>query len=84
MIGDIVGPDMLVVAVIFLVGLVVPVWAIVDAASRPSQAFRLAGSSKTMWISLIVVFWLITGLIGVILACVYLASIRPRVKSISG
>ena len=37
-----------------------------------------------MWISLIVVFWLITGLIGVILACVYLASIRPRVKSISG
>jgi hypothetical protein len=82
-IGDIVGPDMFVVAIIFLVGLVIPVWAIVDAASRPSQAFRVAGSSKAMWISLIVVFWLITGLIGFILACVYLASIRPRVRAIS-
>ncbi len=83
MIGDIIGPDMFVVAIVFLVGVVVPLWAIVDAASRPSGAFRAAGSSKAMWISLIAVFWLITGVIGFILACVYLASIRPRVKAIS-
>ncbi len=84
MIADIFGPDLLVVAIVFVAGFVVPLWAVIDAASRPSGAFAAAGSSKALWISLIVVFWLITGLIGLILACVYLASIRPRVKAITG
>ena len=83
MIADIFGPDIFVVTIIFVVGLVIPIWAIADAASRPSGAFAAAGSSKAMWISLIAVFWLITGVIGFILACVYLASIRPRVKAVS-
>lgn len=84
MLGDVFGPDLFVVLVVVLVGLVIPVWAIVDAASRPSAAFAAAGSSKAMWITLIVVFWLVTGLIGFVLACVYLASIRPRVRTVSG
>jgi hypothetical protein len=82
-IGDVFGPDLLVVAIIGLVGFVIPIWAIVDAASRPSGAFSAAGSSKAMWISLIVVFWLITGIVGLILSVVYLASIRPRVRAIT-
>jgi hypothetical protein len=82
-IGEVFGPDLFLVAVIGLVGLVIPVWAIVDAASRPSEAFRAAGSSKAMWISLIVVFWLITGIVGLILAVIYLASIRPKVRAIA-
>lgn len=86
MIGDIFGPDLLIVGLLGLVGLigfVIPIWAVVDAASRPSGAFSAAGSSKAMWISLIVVFWLITGIIGLILAVVYLASIRPRVSAVT-
>jgi len=86
MLADIVGPDIFVVLfglALGLVTLVVPIWAIVDAASRPSGAFAAAGSSKAMWITLIAVFWILTGLIGLILACVYLASIRPRVAAIS-
>jgi hypothetical protein len=82
--GDIFGPDLLIVFLVFLVGLVVPIWAIVDAASRPSAAFTAAGSSKALWITLIAVFWLLTGVVGLILACVYLASIRPRVRAIGG
>ncbi len=82
MIGDILGPDLFIV-VIVAAGLLVPIWAIGDAAARPSRAFVAAGSSKAMWITLIVVFWLVTGIIGFVLACVYLASIRPRVKAIS-
>jgi uncharacterized protein DUF2516 len=84
LVGDIFGPDLFVVFVVAVVGLLVPVWAIVDAASRPAGAFTAAGSSKAMWITLIVVFWLVTGLVGFVLACVYLASIRPRVKASSG
>lgn len=84
MIGDIFGPDMFIVLIVAVAGLLVPIWAIADAASRPTGAFVAAGSSKALWITLIVVFWLVTGVVGFVLACVYLASIRPRVKAISG
>ena len=83
MIGDIFGPDIFVVLIVAVAGLLVPIWAIADAASWPSGAFVAAGSSKALWITLIVVFWLVTGVIGFVLACVYLASIRPRVKAVS-
>jgi Flp pilus assembly protein protease CpaA len=36
-----------------------------------------------MWVALILVFWLLTGLIGVVLAVVYLAAIRPRVRAVT-
>ena len=84
MIGDIFGPDMFIVLIVAVAGLLVPIWAIADAASRPTGAFVAAGSSKALWITLIVVFWLVTGVVGFVLACVYLASVRPRVKAISG
>jgi Na+-driven multidrug efflux pump len=83
-IADIYGPDLLIVLLVLIVAiaaLAVPLWAIIDAASRPSGAFQAAGSSKGMWISLIAVFWLFTGIVGVILAIVYLASIRPSVRA---
>ena len=83
MLGDVFGPDLVVVFVVLVVGLVIPVWAIVDAASRPSGAFAAAGSSKPMWIILMVIGWLVTGVIGVVLAIVYLATIRPRVRAIT-
>ena len=83
MLGEVFGLDLVLVLLVLIVGLVVPVWAIVDAASRPSGAFSAAGSSKTMWIVLIVVGWLVTGLIGIILALVYLVSIRPRVRAVA-
>jgi hypothetical protein len=67
---------------IFAVWLVIPVWAIVDATSRPAGALAAAGSSKPMWIVLIVIGWFATGLIGNVLAVVYLASIRPRVRAV--
>jgi len=83
MAGAIIGVDGIIVFVIALVGLVVPLWAVVDAISRPSPAFKAAGSSKGMWVALILVFWLLTGLIGVVLAVVYLAAIRPRVRAVT-
>lgn len=67
-----------------LASLGISIWAIVDAAQRPSGAFAAAGSNKAMWIALIAVGWFLTGVVGLILACVYLGSIRPRVRSITG
>ena len=83
MIGAIFGVDAIML-LFGLAGLVIPLWAIVDAASRPSGAFMAAGSSKSLWVSLILITWLLTGIIGFVLAVVYLASIRPRVRSAIG
>lgn len=54
--GAIFGPDLFVVLVL-LCAVVVPIWAVVDAASRPAVAFYGAGSNKTAWIIVIVVSW---------------------------
>ncbi len=83
MLGAVVGLDMIFV-LIALGGLVVTVWAIADAVSRPSAAFSAARSSKALWITLIVLFYLLTGIVGTVLAIVYLAAIRPRVKAVTG
>jgi hypothetical protein len=82
MIGVIFGVDGLIVLVVALVTVVIPIWALIDSISRPGGAFAAAGSSKGLWIALIVVFWLFTGIVGVILSVVYLASIRPRVRAV--
>ena len=78
MTGEIFGLSGLIIILVFLV---LPIWALVDAISRPAGAFKAAGSSKGMWIALIVVFSLLTGIVGVVLSIVYLASIRPRVRA---
>ncbi len=78
MIGEIFGLDGL---IIFVVVLVIPIWALVDAGSRPSGAFKAAGSSKGLWIALIALLTLFTGIIGMVIAIAYLVAIRPRVKA---
>ena len=75
------GADGLLIVAIGLVVSVISIWALVDSIARPSAAFTAAGSSKGMWIALIALFWLFTGIVGVILAIVYLVSIRPRVRA---
>jgi hypothetical protein len=81
-VGTTFGLDGLLIVAVTIVSIGIPIWAIVDAATKPSAAFRAAGSSKAMWIALIVVFSLFTGIIGLILAIVYLSWIRPRVRAV--
>ena len=76
---------MLVVIVsLVIVFLGVSIWAIIDAALRPSEAFVAVRESKAMWLALIVIFSLSLFIVGFILALVYLLSIRPKVKNWSG
>jgi uncharacterized protein involved in exopolysaccharide biosynthesis len=81
-VGATFGLDGLLILVVTIVSVGIPLWAIIDAATKPSVAFRAAGSSKVMWIALIVVFSFFTGIIGLILAIVYLSWIRPRVQAV--
>ncbi len=85
MVGEIFGLDGLIILflILILVTLVLPIWAVVEAASRPYGAFTAAGSSKVLWIVLIIVFWLLTWIVGIVLSVVYLAAIRPRVRVVT-
>ena len=82
MTGVVFGLDGIFILLIAILMLVIPIWALVDSISRPSGAFSAAGSSKGMWVALIAVTWLLTGIIGTVLSVVYLASIRPRVRAV--
>ncbi len=68
------------IAVAALLGLSVTLWAIIDAASTPSSTFREAGSSKTFWITVISILYLLTVYPGIISAIIYLTIIRVRLR----
>ena len=72
------GADLLIVLVVLLCGLVVPIWAVVDAAQRPAGAFYGAGSNKTAWIAVIAVAWFFG--LGFFLGGFYLLFTRPKVR----
>jgi hypothetical protein len=68
-------------ALLGLASLGLVIWAVVDAASRPDWAWLQSGQSKGLWIALPIVLLLFCGIVGAILAVVYLASIRPQVMA---
>jgi Protein of unknown function (DUF2516) len=71
-----------IVAFFLLLGAIaIAVWAIVDAVRRPRQAFSLAGSSKGLWVTLLVVFAVLAFFVSTALGVVYLVRIRPRVAA---
>ena len=76
--ADVFGPDLLIVLVILACAVAVPIWAIVDVASRPKVAFYGAGSNKTAWIVVIVIAWLFG--FGFFLGGFYLLFTRPKVR----
>ena len=64
----------------FVVGPIVSIVAIVDAAQRPAWAYQQAGFDKVLWVTLaatgIVLSWL-----GVIAAVAYLTGVRGKVST---
>lgn len=76
MLADVVGPDLMVVV---LIGIALPLWAIIDALSRPAVAFYAAGSNKTAWVLVLLVATFVLG-IGLFLAAFYLISVRRKVR----
>jgi RsiW-degrading membrane proteinase PrsW (M82 family) len=77
-----VGPDLLIALLILFLGVGVPVWALVDAASRPPVAFYGAGSNKTAWIAVIVVAFFLG--VGLLLGGFYLCFTRPKLRQQMG
>jgi hypothetical protein len=74
------GPIELAVVAFLLACLVLPIWAIVDAVVRTESAWAAAGQNKTLWVVLLVVCTFVVAPLGLVLAIVYLASIRPKLR----
>ena len=75
------GPAEMIILVGILVLLVLPVWAIVDALQATEAQWEAIGQQRTLWLVLIAAGTLCGGLIGTILAIVYLATVRPKLRT---
>lgn len=63
-----------------VVGIGIPLWAIIDAARRTDTSFQQIGSGKTRWIVILVVLSVFFNIGGVIASVVYLTTTRPRLQ----
>jgi hypothetical protein len=66
----------LLVLIMLFVAVGLPLFCIIDAATRSSEDFVKTDSNKTLWVVLPFVF-------GILAAIVYLAVIRPKLMAVS-
>ena len=76
MLATVFGPA---IPIVVLMGFAIPLWSIIDALSRPAAAFYGAGSNKTAWVIVLLVFTFVLG-IGLFLAAFYLVTVRRKVQ----
>jgi hypothetical protein len=71
--GGLGAPEILIILLlIFMLALsALPIWGIVDAASRPDAVWAATDQNKILWIVLQVVLWTLG-------AIIYFAAIRPK------
>ena len=67
----------LVILIVLLAGFGLWVWGIVDAAKRSNEAYAKAGSNKTLWIVLMVLF-------GDLAVLIYAFAVRPKLVAAEG
>jgi len=72
------GPDVLVVVLVLAAWILIPLWAIVDALSRPAVAFFAAGSNRAAGV-LVLLAATVFG-VGFVLGGFYLLSVRRKVR----
>ena len=84
-------PSNLLLLVLGIGALGLKIWALVDAATRPAQAFEAAGKlTKVIWIAILAAAVLLGGtsvlslfgLLGLVAAIVYLVDVRPAVSEL--
>ncbi len=86
---DLFGASSLLLLSLGLGALAVKVWALVDAISRPAEAYVAAGKlTKVAWIVILALSVVLGGrnvlglfgLLGLVAAIVYLVDVRPAVR----
>jgi hypothetical protein len=76
MLAEVAGVDGVIV-LLGLISLVVVIWAIVDVARQPA----ISPTGKAGWIIGMVLGTFLFGIVGLVVAVIYLAAMRPRLRS---
>jgi hypothetical protein len=64
---------------LYLVSFVVVIWAVADIARQPQ--WKMSTGRKVAWILPCVLGWLLFGVVGAVVAAIYLGAVRPRLNS---
>jgi hypothetical protein len=72
------GPDVFIAALAMGCLYLLPLWAIIDALSRPALAFYGAGSNRIAWVVVLVVATVLG--LGWLFGGYYLLSVRRKVR----
>ena len=75
--GAAIGGLAFLIVLFVLAGFGLWVWGIVDAAKRSNEAYTKAGSNKTLWIVLMVLF-------GDLAVLIYALALRPKLVAAEG
>lgn len=75
------GAPELVILLAFLSLVVLPVWAVVDALQATDGQWAAIGQQRTVWVALLAIGTLCAGPVGLVLAIVYLLSVRPKLAA---
>jgi hypothetical protein len=67
------------VTVVYIVSLIVVVWAVVDIIRQP--AWSMSGGRKLGWAAACILGWLVLGIVGAVAAGIYLGAVRPRLAA---
>ncbi len=76
MLAEIFGVDSVMIVLLFLVTIGIVLWAVVDVARRPT----VSPGAKAGWIIGMVLGTFLFGIVGLVVAIVYLAAVRPRLS----
>lgn len=76
-----IGAPELVIILIVVAAAAFPVWAIIDAARAPVEAWKAADQSQLLWIALIAGGLVFTCVAGFVFALIYGVAIRPKVMA---
>jgi uncharacterized membrane protein len=72
-----IGAPELLIILIMLAFIVLPIWGIIDAATKPDHVWAAAGQNKILWI----VLQFVLGTLG---ALIYFLAIRPKLQAAPG
>ncbi len=64
---------------LYIASFVVVIWAVADIARQPQ--WKMSTGRKAAWILPCVLGWFLFGLVGAVVAAVYLGVVRPRLNA---
>lgn len=78
------APELIILLIIIGPILVLPIWALIDIIQQPDHAWKTTGRNQTTWLVGLILTWLLGfGVVGAVVAIVYLTGPRQDLNRAS-